>query len=128
MKNKDIIEKTFLIAWPYGIIFSLVLYLITRDFDLVISFVLGFVSSLFVNSMNYRVMKNVYSQQQDRIKSRQIIMYFVKFVFMGLILYISFDSDAYNVYLTLVGLFTFVIVSVPTAIISSLRGEHTDEL
>jgi len=127
MKNKNIIEKTFLFAWPYAIIFSLVVFLITRDFDDVLSFILGFATSLMVNSMNYRIMKATFVNQPDKIKYRQIFMFIVKYAFMGLILYITYQSDNFNVYFTFVGLLTFVIVSIPTSLIFSQRGDDIDE-
>jgi len=127
MKNKDIIERTFIFSWPYAIIFSLVLYLITKNFDDVLSFLLGVLTSLFVNSLNYRMMKTTYQYQPDKIKVRQIWLFIGKYAFMGLILYVAITSESYNEYLTLVGLLTFVIISVPTAIIFSKRGDSEDE-
>ena len=126
MKNKDIIEKTFLFSWPYAIVFSIVLYLITKNFDFVISFLLGTLTSLFVNSMNYKVMKSTYKFQPDKIKSRQIWMFIGKYIFMGLILFVTIQSDEYNEYYTFVGLMTFVVVAFPTAIIFSQRGDADD--
>ncbi|MDA3932260.1 MAG: ATP synthase subunit I [Tenericutes bacterium] len=127
MKNKDIIEKSFLFAWPYTIVFSAILYLITRDFDIVISFILGAATSMFVNSLNYKIMKSTYKNRQDKIMPTQILMYVLKYGFMALVLYITFQSDEYNEIFTFVGLFTFVIVSVPTAIIFTNRGDEEDE-
>jgi len=126
MKKKDIIEKTFLFSWPYAIIFSLVVYLITNNFDFVLSFVLGVATSLFVNSLNYKVMKFTYREHPDKIKSRQILMFIAKCLFMVLILFITIQSDEYNEYYTFVGLLTFVIVSFPTAIIFSRKGDDED--
>jgi Mg2+/citrate symporter len=127
MKHKNIIERTFLFAWPYAIVFSLIVYLITQNIDFVISFILGFATSLLVNSMNYRIMKATYQSSPDKIKSRQIILYIAKYAFMAFILYFTYQSDGYNVYYTFVGLFTFVIISIPTAIIFSQRGDEENE-
>jgi hypothetical protein len=127
MKNRDIIEKTFLFSWPYAIIVSLAIYLITSNFDFVISFFLGFATSLMVNSMNYRIMKSTYQTNPERIKYRQIMIYILKYAFMGLILYITIQSEEFNEYYTLAGLFSFVIVTVPTAIIYSIRGDSENE-
>lgn len=127
MKNKDVIEKTFLIAWPYALLFSLVTWIISGNFDMVLSFLLGHLTSMLLHSMNYRIMKSTYKLQADKIKYRQLMLYFARFVFMGLILYISYNNDDYNVYLTLVGLMTFVIVSIPLTIITYSRGEKNDE-
>lgn len=128
MKNKDVIEKTFLIAWPYAILFSIVTFIISRDFNLVLSFLLGYLTSMMLHSMNYRMMKSTFKSQPERIKYRQLMMFFARFVFMALILYIAFDNEKYNVYLTLVGLLTFVIVSVPLTIYTYSKGDKNDEL
>ncbi|MGE4571863.1 MAG: ATP synthase subunit I [Candidatus Izemoplasmatales bacterium] len=127
MKNKDIIEKTFLLAWPYAILFSLVLYMITKNFDDVLSFILGFGASMMVQSMNYRFMKSTFQNEPDKIKGRQVILFLVRYAFMGLILYISYSSEEFNEYLTFVGLLSFVIVAIPTSIIFSRRGVEEDE-
>lgn len=127
MKNKDIIEKTFLLAWPYAILFSLVLYIITKNFDDVLSFILGFGASMMVQSMNYRFMKSTFQNEPDKIKGRQVILFLVRYAFMGLILYISYSSEEFNEYLTFVGLLSFVIVAIPTSIIFSRRGVEEDE-
>ncbi|MCF7924371.1 MAG: ATP synthase subunit I [Candidatus Izimaplasma sp.] len=127
MKNKDIIERTFLISWPYIIVFSITLYIVTTDFDIVLSFVLGAVSSLFINSLSYKIMKSTYEYKQDKIKILQIFVFIVKYIFMGLILYIAYQSEEYNEIYTLIGLLTFVIITVPTAIISSRREDKVDE-
>ena len=128
MKNRNVIEKTFLVAWPYAILFSLIAYLISSDFNIVLSFLLGFLTSMMLHSMNYRVMKSTFQSEPNNIKTRQLIMFFTRFVFMGLILYISFTNERFNVYLTLVGLLTFVIVSIPVTLITYSRGEKNDEL
>lgn len=128
MKNRDVIEKTFLIAWPYAIIFSIVTFIIARDFDVVLSFLLGYLTSMLLQSMNYRMMKSTFKSQPDKIRGRQLTLYFARFVFTALILYIAYDNKDYNVYLTLVGLLSFVIVSVPVTIYTYSRGEKNDEL
>ena len=127
MKNKDIIEKTFLLAWPYAILFSLVLYIITKNFDDVLSFILGYGASMMVQSMNYRFMKSTFRNEPDKIKGRQVILFLVRYAFMGLILYIAYSSEEFNEYLTFVGLLSFVIVAIPTSIIFSRRGVEEDE-
>jgi hypothetical protein len=122
MKKINLIEKVFLISWPYAFLFSLIVYLITKNFDFVLSFILGVASSLLMNSLNYRIMKNLYANNPNLIKSRQIYIYLVKFIFFGLILYITYNSEAWNVYYTFVGLLTYRIVSIPVILFSSDKG------
>ncbi len=126
MKKANIIEKTFLISWPYAILFSIILYLITQNFDYVLSFMLGVFSSLLMQSMNYRIMKNLYKNNPRRIKSTTIIIYLVKYVFFGIILYVANTDPEWNVYFTFVGLFTFRLVSFPIALIYAKKGGDKD--
>ncbi len=122
MKKINLIERVFLFSWPYAFLFSLIVYLITKNFDFVLSFILGVASSLLMNSLNYRIMKNLYANNPNLIKSRQIYIYLVKFIFFGLILYITYNSEAWNVYYTFVGLLTYRIVSIPVILFSSDKG------
>lgn len=117
MKKSNIVEKTFLFSWPYAIVFSVVLYAITQNFDFVISFILGVCSVLLMQSMNYRIMKNLYKNNPEKIKSRTIIIYLAKYVFFAIILYVAYQDPDWNPYLTLVGLMTFTIVTIPVTLI-----------
>ena len=128
MKKKDLIEKVFLFSWPYTILFSIILYLVTQDFDYLLSFLLGAASSLLMNSLNYRIMKTVYKSKPESIKSRHIIMYFVKFLFFALILFIAYQNpEEWNIYFTFVGLLTFRIVSFPVTLIFANKETEEDD-
>jgi hypothetical protein len=125
-KKTNIIEKTFLFCWPFAIVFSVVLYLITQNFDFVISYLLGVFSVLLMQSMNYRIMKKLFKDNPEKIKSRTIIIYLVKYVFFGIILYVAYTDPDWNVYLTFVGLLSYRIVMYPVALISAKRGDDED--
>jgi len=122
----NIIERTFLFCWPYAIVFSIVLYFITSNFDFVISFLLGVFSSLLMQSMNYRIMKKLFKDNPEKIKSRTIIIYLVKYVFFGIILYVAYTDPDWNVYLAFVGILTFRIVMYPVALIFANKGGDED--
>ncbi len=127
MKQKmNIIERTFLFSWPYAIVFSLVLYLITQNFDWVISFLLGVFSVLLMQSLNYRIMKRLFKENPQKIKSNSIIIYLVKYIFYGIILYVALTEADWNVYFTFAGLFTFRIVSFFVTLIYANKGEDDD--
>ncbi len=126
MKKTNVIEKTFLFSWPYAILFSIITYLVTQNFDFVISFVLGTASGLLMQSLNYRIMKDLFKNHPEKIKSRTILMYFVKYVFYGVILYIALTSDNLNVYFAFVGILTFRIVSFPVVLIFAKKGDDED--
>lgn len=118
IQKKNLIEKIFLFSWPYGIVFALVLYLITQDTNYVFSFLLGLASSLLMNSLNYRVMKSIYEKRPEVIQSRHIFMFIIKFLFFALIMYIAYsDPEEWNIYFTFVGLLTFRLISIPITLI-----------
>lgn len=123
MKNTNVIERTFLFSWPYALLFSLITYIVTQNWDYVLSFLLGTFVGLLMNSMNYRVMKNLFKNNPSAIKKSQIWIYIAKFAFFGLILYFTHVSDKWNVYFTFVGLLTYRIVLVPLTLIVAHRGK-----
>jgi hypothetical protein len=118
IQKKNLIEKIFLFSWPYGILFALVLYLITQNTNYVLSFLLGLASSLLMNSLNYRVMKSIYEKRPEVIQSRHIFMFIIKFLFFALIMYIAYsDPEEWNIYYTFIGLLTFRLISIPVTLI-----------
>ena len=123
MKKANIIEKTILLCWPVAIIVSLILYLIWKDFDYAISYILGVLGVLLMQSMNYRIMKKLFKNDPSKIKSRTIIIYLAKYVFFGIILYVAHTTPEWNVYITFAGLLTYRIVSFPVALISAKKGD-----
>lgn len=128
MKKTNLIEKIFLFAWPYAILFSLILYLITRDKEYLLSFLLGFASSMLMNSLNYRIMKNIYKDKQHLIKKMHIIMYLAKSLFFALILFIAYRyPEEWNIYFTFVGLLTFRVVSLPVTLIFAKKDGDLDD-
>ncbi len=118
IQKKNLIEKIFLFSWPYGILFALVLYLITQNTNFVLSFLLGLASSLLMNSLNYRVMKSIYEKRPEVIQSRHIFMFIIKFLFFALIMYIAYsEPEEWNIYYTFIGLLTFRLISIPVTLI-----------
>ena len=118
IQKKNLIEKIFLFSWPYGILFALVLYLITQNTNYVLSFLLGLASSLLMNSLNYRVMKSIYEKRPEVIQSRHIFMFIIKFLFFALIMYIAYsEPEEWNIYYTFIGLLTFRLISIPVTLI-----------
>ena len=130
MKKKlNIIERTFLFAWPYMVLFSLVLFLVTGNFtNYVLSFLLGSLSSLMMNSLEYRIMKRVYEENPDKIRVRQLMVYPIKLLFFGLILYITHTQEGWNIWYAFIGLLTYRIVMFPVALIWANKdhGEGDD--
>jgi len=113
----NIIERTFLFVFPYALVVALIIFLVTRDWDNVLSFVLGTATGLLMNSFNYRVIKNLGKNAPVKIKKAQVLIYIAKIVFYGVILYITSRSEAWNIYYTFAGIMSYYIVLVPVAII-----------
>ncbi|MFA7076054.1 MAG: ATP synthase subunit I [Candidatus Izemoplasmatales bacterium] len=126
MKKTNLIDKIFLFSWPYAIIVSLVIFFITGNFDFVLSFLLGVASCLLMNSLNYRIMKNLYKYSPHLIKSRQIMIYVAKLAFFGVILYITHNDSDWNVYYTFAGLLTYRLVSIPVTLIFAKKEGDED--
>lgn len=126
MKKTNIIERTFLFCWPIAAIASIVIYLITRNFNFVVSYLLGVFSVMLMQSVNYRIMKNLYKNNPAKIKSTTIIIYLVKYIFFGIILYVAQSDADWNVFYTFGGLMTYRIVMFPVALIYAKKGEDED--
>lgn len=126
MKKTNLIEKIFLFTLPVAILAFLLIYLISGNIDFGLSYVLGVLCSLLMNSLNYRVMKNLYANNPELIKSRQIMLYIAKFIFFGVILYFTHTSEAWNVFYTFGGLMTYRIVSFPVALIFANKEGDED--
>ncbi|HOO44073.1 MAG TPA: ATP synthase subunit I [Bacillota bacterium] len=126
MKKANIIEKTFLLSWPFAIITSTIIFLITWNFDNVVSYLLGVFSVMLMQSLNYRIMKNLYKNNPKKIKSMTIIIYLVKYIFFGIILYVANSDPDWNVFYTFAGLVTYRFVMFPVALIYAKKGEDED--
>lgn len=121
-KKTNIIELTFLFVFPYTLLFSLILYLSTKDTDFLLSFLLGTFTGLLMNSMQYRVMKNAFANAPQTIKSKTIILYLAKMVFYGFILYyVSTKPDEWNIYFVAVGILSYRVVLWIITIVQSIR-------
>jgi len=121
-KKTNIIEMTFLFIIPYSLLFTLILYLVTHDVDLVLSFVLGTFTGLLMNSLQYRMMKNAFANAPHTIRSKSIFIYLVKMIFYGFILYyVSTRPDEWNLYFVAIGILSYRVVLLIVTIIQSIR-------
>jgi hypothetical protein len=123
MKKANVIELTFLFCWPVSFVAALVLYLISGNWGLVVSYVLGVFSVLMVQSMNYRIMKNVFKNNPSNIKRYTIFIYIAKFIFYGIILYVAYIEDNWDIFAALGGIMTYRIVMFPTTLIFAKKGD-----
>lgn len=128
MKKPNLIELTFLFTWPAAIIVSLVIYLISRDWGMVVSYILGVFTVLMAQSMNYRIMKNTFKNNPGRIRKNTILIYIVKYIFYGIILYVAFNEPNWNIFATAGGIITYRIVMFPTTLIFAKKGDDDSEL
>lgn len=123
MKKANVIELTFLFTWPASLVVALVLYLISREWGLVISYVLGVFSVLMMQSINYRIMKNAFKNNPGNIKRYTILIYIAKYIFYGIILYVAYNEPNWNIFAALGGIMTYRIVMFPTTLIFAKRGD-----
>ena len=127
MKNSNLIEKTFLFTWPVAFIASVLIYLISGNSAYMISYILGVASVMMMQSLNYRMMKDLYKNNPAKIKSRTIMLYIVRFVFYAVILYVVVRHEEWNVYFALGGLLTFQVVLIPVTVIFADKGDETED-
>lgn len=128
MKKSNIIELTFLFCFPFAIVVSLVLYFISKDFGLVISYVLGVLAVLMMQSLNYRIMKRVFANNPNDIRRYTIFIYLIKFIFYGIILYVAQTEPNWNIFAAFGGILTFRVVMFPTTLIFAKKGDGDNEL
>lgn len=126
MKNKNVIEYTFLFTWPTAIVASLVIFFVTQSRDMLFGYVLGVASVMLMQSLNYRVMKNLYKNQPDKIKSWTIVLYIIRYLFYVLILFVVYRGPESQIFYTLGGLMTFKLVLIPVTLIFANKGDEED--
>ncbi|MBI9009864.1 MAG: ATP synthase subunit I [Tenericutes bacterium] len=123
MKKPNVIELTFLFTWPVSIIVALIIFLISGDWGLVVSYILGVFTVLMMQSMNYRIMKNTFKNNPGNIQRYTIFIYIAKLVLYGIILYVAYNEPNWNIFATLGGIMTYRIVMFPTTIIFAKKGD-----
>lgn len=126
MKKNNVIEYTFLFVIPFSIIAGLVLYLISKDFGLLVSYALGTLASMMMQSFNYRIMKATFKNHPEKIQRRTIYIYIAKIVFYGIILYVAQTEPNWNIFAAFGGIATFRIVMIPTTLIFAKKGDEED--
>ncbi len=128
-KKLNMIEKTFLFMWPIMIVSSLLIYLISKDADFMLSFILGAVTSLLANSLHYRVLKSAGMNQISSFKSKMVMMYFVKLAIYGLVMYFVAISERMNLLFAFGGLLSYYLTLFIISLIVSnklAKEEHKD--
>ena len=128
MKKANVIELTFLFCWPVSLVAAFVIYFISKDWGLVVSYLLGVFTVLMAQSMNYRIMKNVFKNNPGNIKRYTIFIYIAKYIFYGIILYVAFREPNWNIFATLGGIMTYRIVMFPTTIIFAKKGDDDNAI
>ncbi|MBU0996873.1 MAG: ATP synthase subunit I [Firmicutes bacterium] len=108
-KKLNMIEKTFLFMWPVMIVSSLLIFLIGHDADFMLSFILGSITSLLANSLHYRVLKNTGMKEISSFRSKMVMMYFVKLIIYGIVLYFVATSERMNLLFAFGGIFSYYI-------------------
>lgn len=128
MKKNNVIELTFLFVWPVAIIASFIIYLISHDWGLVVSYALGVLAVLMMQSMNYRIMKRTFKDNPQNIQRYTVFIYIAKLVFYGIILYVAYTEPNWNIFAAFGGIMTYRIVMYPTTLIFAKKGDDDSEL
>lgn len=128
MKKANVIELTFLFVWPVAIVTSLIIFFISRDGGLVVSYALGVLAVLMMQSMNYRIMKRTFKDNPQNIQRYTIFIYAIKLVFYGIILYVAYSEPGWNIFAAFGGIMTYRIVMYPTTFIFAKKGDDDSEL
>lgn len=128
MKNRriNLVERAILFCWPVAFLASLIIYLITSNWDLVFSYILGVASVLLMQSLNYRMMRELFKNSPSKVKSRTILMYIARFVFFGVVLYVVQINPDRNILYTLGGLMTYPIVIFFITLIFANKGDDEE--
>jgi len=121
IKNKNIIEKTFLFLWPALIVITVAIFLITMDKDVVVSYLLGLLTSMLVNSLHYRMMKNELQGTIKPTAAKSVVIYFGKLLAYGLVLYFVITNPDWNVLYAFAGILTYPAVMFIVALIETKR-------
>ena len=127
MNKINIVERSFLYIWPFTILVALLIYLITKETYFVTSYILGVVTVLLMQSLNYRVMKNLFQNSPSKIKKTTIWLYILRYLFYGVILYIVYNDPYKNIYFTLAGLVSFKIIITAVSLIFANKGDDLDD-
>lgn len=121
-KKTNILEMTFLFVIPYSLVFMLILYLVKHNVDWVLSFALGTATGLLMNSMQYRIMKNAFAYNPNSIRSKSVIIYVVKMLFYGFILYyVSTKPEEWNIYFVAIGILSYRVILLVLTLIAAIR-------
>jgi hypothetical protein len=78
--------------------------------------------------MNYRIMKNVFKNNPENIKRYTIFIYIAKYIFYGIILYVSYREQNWNIFAALGGIMTYRIVMFPTTMIFAKKGDDDNAI
>lgn len=127
-KRTNAIEWTMLLSWPAILVVSLVIYIITREWNFVKSFALGAFTTLLMQSWNYKWMKKAFEEAPTMIKRNYIVSYIFRFILYGVILYFTFqNADQWNIYFTAGGILLYRVVMIPVVLVTS-RSKEVDAL
>lgn len=127
-KRTNAIEWTMLLSWPAILVASLIIYLITQEWNFVKSFALGAFTTLLMQSWNYKWMKKAFEEAPTMIKRNYIVSYIFRFVLYGVILYFTFQNpEEWNLYFTAGGIMLYRVVMIPVVLFTS-KGKEVDRL
>ncbi|PKL00163.1 MAG: hypothetical protein CVV56_07620 [Tenericutes bacterium HGW-Tenericutes-1] len=127
-KNLSITERTFLFLWPVSIVVGIIIFLITKETNDLVSYLLGVFTAMLVNSLHYRILKNALEKPKSKIQVTTFIIYLVKMGLYGFILYFVITNSNWNVLYTVGGFITYRVVFFLIAYIMNTRKPSNGDL
>ncbi len=130
-KNDNLYIKTFAVVWPYALVVSLGLWLGFHftDFDgwtIVLSFILGTLVSVMMMSFHYRSVLKQVEIDYTKLRRLSVRNYFIRFAFYGLVLVIAHFNEGLMMIPVFVGLTSFKVALIITAIIFREDDTHAE--
>lgn len=105
----DMIEKTFVWLWPVMIVTGVLVFIVSLDFSTAASVLLGGVTSLFANSLQYRYIKSTPKELMHKLQSRMVMMYFLKLLIYATVMTVVALSTNMSVAMTFVGIILYYV-------------------
>jgi len=109
MNTETIYLKTFAYVWVYIIIMSALAYFVF-NWDIMVSFFLGAVVSVFLMSHNYKSTMKTAANNPEGLKATAMRNYFFRYAFYIIILTVAYFSEGLEIIPVFVGFLSFKVV------------------
>lgn len=126
--SKDFTIPYIKIAILLTLINSIILYIIFRDKSLILGHLVGTSVSILFFRLIYENAKKVLDKGYKGAKISTRINYFIRYIFYGIILLVSYKNPNTNFYTTALGLFMIKFSIIIKSFFDALKNKGTDNL